>query len=77
MVPSHRLLWWMRPGLPLDPRTLWPSFVRDEGNTDAFLKHLVEVYGGCPREVITDEGCSLWQVEGVIARRVVHGKIGD
>ena len=32
-VSSHRLLWWTRPGLSLDPRTLKvePFFVRDEG----------------------------------------------
>jgi len=34
----------------LDPRTLKvvylePFFVRDEGNTNAFLEHLVEAYG--------------------------------
>ena len=45
----------------LDPHTLKvvylePFFVRDEGNTNAFLEHLVEAYGEWPKEVITDGG---------------------
>ena len=45
----------------LDPRTLKviylePFFVRDEGNTNAFLEHLVEAYGEWLKEVITDGG---------------------
>ena len=44
--------------------------MRDKGNTDAFLKHLVEAYGQWPKLVITDGGpwyeaaFSFWQVEG-------------
>ena len=49
--------------MALDPRTLKviylePFFVRDEGNTNAFLEHL-EAYGEWPKEVITDGGW-LW-----------------
>jgi len=67
----------------LDPRTLKvvylePFFVRDEGNTNAFLEHLVETYGQWPKLVITDGGWlwaafSFWQVEGKITWRVVRG----
>ncbi len=45
----------------LDPRTLKvvylePFFVRDGGNTNAFLEHLVEAYGKWPKHMITDGG---------------------
>ena len=40
--------------MALDPRTLKvvylePFFVSDEGNTNAFLEHLVETYGQWPK----------------------------
>ena len=69
--------------MALDPRTLKvvylePFFVRDEGNTNAFLEHLVGTYGQWPKLVITDGGWlwaafSFWQVEGKITWKVVRG----
>ncbi len=69
--------------MALDPRTLKgiflePFFVRDEGNTNAFLEHLVEAYGKWPKHMINDGGWlwaafSFWQVEEVITWRVVRG----
>ena len=52
------------PSRTADPRTLKvvylePFFVRDEGNTNAFLEHLVEAYGKWPKHMITDGGW-LW-----------------
>ncbi len=59
----------------LDPRTLKvvylePFFMEDEGNTNAFLEHLVEAYGKWQKHMITDGGpwykaaFPFWQVEG-------------
>ena len=51
--------------------------MRDEGNTNAFLEHLVEAYGKWPKHMITDGGpwykaaFSFWQVEGEIGDRGV------
>ena len=69
----------------IDPRTLKviylePFFVRDEGNTNAFLEHLVEAYGKWPKRMITNGGWlwpafSFWQVEGVIRWRVIKGGV--
>ena len=53
-------------------------FMEDEGNTNAFLEHLVEAYGKWPKHMITDGGWlwaafSFWQVKGVIRWRVIKG----
>jgi len=69
----------------LDPCTLKvvclePFFVRNEGDTDAFLERLVEAYGEWLKGVITDGDpwyratFSSWQVEGKITWRVVRGE---
>ena len=76
---------WVGPGSPHSPRTLKVAyletfFVEDEGNTNAFLEHLVEAHGKWPKYMITDGGpwykaaFSFWQVEGKIgARGVLRG----